>query len=117
MSVQDEAARQERRLKVFFPATMIAREGGSRRVHVLDLSRGGARLHVGDAMAPDEVVVLDLFGSSHSAKVAWASAKQVGVRFIFGLSGAELSAIDDARAMTLRREAKRLGAPLAHVIA
>lgn len=54
---------------------------------VYDLSRTGARLAVGAATkVPDEFVLL-FAERKHLCRVAWRSAKEVGVRFVVGQVG------------------------------
>lgn len=112
MNVIDEIAGRERRLKVFFPATISDRQLGERRVHILDLSRGGARLHVNEILRLDQKVSLDIFGTKHSAQIVWLAGKQAGVSFLFKLPTAELDAIECTRIAHLKHAADRIGARL-----
>jgi hypothetical protein len=99
VSVQSQIARRDLRQKVFFPAAITSAELGTRRIHVLDLSSGGARLHVDFPLGIGESLIIEVLGEKHCAKVAWLNRKQVGVVFTFALPPAKLEAINAAHAV------------------
>jgi hypothetical protein len=84
--------RAEPRLKVF--KLGVADAGGAPfKVHLLDVSASGARLHTG--MAPDRGIQVTLTCSSISATgtVRWVDASRFGVRFDKPLVPSELATI------------------------
>jgi hypothetical protein len=96
MSDEDQAARRDRRFKTFLPAAASTAGGGEHRVHVLDLSRSGARLHADTSFDPSDTLLLDLHGVKHSARVVWSRGKQIGVVFTMALTPDELRRIDQS---------------------
>jgi hypothetical protein len=84
--------RAEQRLKVF--RLGLADAGGAPfKVHLLDVSASGARLHTGTA--PDRGIHVTLTCSSVSASgtVRWVDASRFGVRFDKPLVPSELATI------------------------
>lgn len=69
-------------------ATLVSGEPAAQlECKVCDLSRTGARLAVGpSAKVPDEFILL-VADHKHLCRVAWRSAKEVGVRFVLGEVG------------------------------
>jgi len=68
--------RRERRMKTFFPATAPCIEQGGRRVHILDLSRIGAKLYAEFALQLNECLVLDICGTKDNGHVVWATGNK-----------------------------------------
>ena len=87
-----DRARVHPRLKVFRPAEVHA-HGRSLRVHLLDVSRGGARLHTTEALSPGATVVLICMHTRRVAQVAWTQGCRCGIRFGIPLAAEELAAI------------------------
>lgn len=85
------AQRAHPRHKLFQPAE-VRTAGGAARVHLLDISPGGARLHAADGLAPGTRVVLHFAGERQSATVAWANGAKCGVRFCFPLRDDQIAA-------------------------
>lgn len=79
------AARQHPRNKVFQPVTMTTGTT-PRRVHLLDLSVGGALAHADLPPEPGTVIRLHAGVSLGCARVAWRRGKRFGVVFTFPLA-------------------------------
>ncbi|MBY8826269.1 PilZ domain-containing protein [Sphingomonas colocasiae] len=80
------------RLKVFQPAHMVL-GGISVRIHLLDISIGGALVHVADPPEQGAGVALDCAGIVRSATVRWVVGSRFGIAFDEPLSDAELEAV------------------------
>lgn len=80
------------RLKIFQPAQMVLGDR-SVRVHLLDISVGGALVH---AAIPPELgsrVTLDCAGIARPATVRWVGGSRFGVAFDRPLNDAEVEAV------------------------
>lgn len=77
--------RRAQRVRALLPAQLTAL-GRSQPVDctVRDLSRTGARVHVGPHTPPDETVSLEIqpYGVRTHARVVWRKGEYLGVRFI-----------------------------------
>lgn len=83
------------RYKLFKPTELVV-GGLKKRVHMLNLSSGGALIHGGDAPAPGTRVRLRCGPDQLSAKVAWTSGSRFGLTFMVPLSNDQLSlALDE----------------------
>lgn len=80
--------------KIFQPATLVAGVQ-SARVHMLDVSRGGAKIHI--ARAPDvgAPVLLAWAGQRRTAQVAWSAGNRCGLRFNVPLNPCQIAALLD----------------------
>lgn len=87
MSQRDSAhhVRATPRFKLFQPTEMIA-SGAIRRVHILDLSAGGALVHAPDPPAPKTPLQLRCGNETRSARVAWVDQHRFGITFTIPLS-------------------------------
>jgi hypothetical protein len=103
------SARAHPRFKLFQPTTMV--NGSDQlRVHLLDLSANGARVHHAVPPARGAIVKLDCAGRMRSARVAWVAQSRFGVTFTMPLTSGE---IDDTLAQQrtiVATQAVRLGA-------
>jgi hypothetical protein len=79
-------------LKVFKLGRAQA-DGASFKVHLLDVSQRGARLHASEA--PDRGIHLELTCASVSTSgtVRWVDARRFGIRFDAALAPSELASI------------------------
>lgn len=69
-------------------ATLVSPELSSQlQCKVCDLSTTGARLAVAPSVKVPEEFVLLLADRTHLCRVAWRSAKEIGVRFVLGQVG------------------------------
>lgn len=68
------------RYKVFQPTEMRGADG-VKRVHLLNLSVGGALVHADEAPALGTVLSVRCGGALISARVAWAAGRRFGVAF------------------------------------
>lgn len=73
------------RAKVFQVATLMV-GGADIRVHMLDVSTVGARIHGAGAFEVGAQVMLAWAGEGHLARIAWSRGGMAGVRFLFPLS-------------------------------
>ena len=88
----DRNGRAEPRLKVFRLGQARA-DGLPFRVHVLDVSKLGARLHASQAPGPGIRITLDCASVSASGTVRWVDARRFGIRFDKPLVQSELATI------------------------
>ncbi|MBA4306776.1 MAG: hypothetical protein C0429_08575 [Sphingopyxis sp.] len=86
------AARVERRHKTFFVA-MVRISSGEMRVHILDMSRAGARLHGAFAVVVGDIVHLALGNDHVAARVRWTKGRMFGVEFCRSLDQALVTRI------------------------
>lgn len=98
-------ARALPRYKLFQP-TEIDHEGATARVHLLNLSAGGALVYAAAPPRAGSVIGLVVGGRRRSAQVAWATDKRFGVRFAQPLTHDQLARIiadQDALVSTMAR--------------
>ena len=106
--MHDTNARNQRiepRVKLFQPATMEGGAGAA-RVHLLNLSRGGALLH--SEAAPQVGELVELSGGLGTARVAWRGERRFGVAFVRALAGAKVAEMLDAQQELYRAFERRL---------
>jgi hypothetical protein len=82
--------RREIRLPVQLAGTIVADGAEPVRVHVADLSRGGARCHLTKPPAVGSPIELRLDGLRISAVICWVSSTACGLRFIGELRATQL---------------------------
>ena len=88
-----EDRRSPARHKTFL-VTDAVMDGAGRRVHVLNLSTGGALLHC--AAAPDRGLVQVRIGQElRMAQVRWTTPDRLGVSFLSPIAQATISAAID----------------------
>lgn len=85
------------RLKIFQPTQMQFGER-SIRVHLLDISVGGALVHVAGPPQVGNRIVLDCAGVARGAVVRWVGGSRFGVAFERPLSDAEVERVIGAQA-------------------
>lgn len=85
------------RLKIFQPTQMQLGEQ-SLRVHLLDISTGGALVHVAGPPDIGSRVTLDCAGVDRGAIVRWVGGSRFGVAFDRPLSEAEVERVIGAPA-------------------
>jgi hypothetical protein len=85
------------RLKIFQPTQMQLGER-SLRVHLLDISVGGALVHVAGPPDVGSRVTLDCAGVGRGAIVRWVGGSRFGVAFERPLSETEVERVIDAQA-------------------
>lgn len=79
--LSDDAHRRAMpRFKLFEPTEMII-AGQTSRVHILNISIGGALVHSAHPISREALVQLQCGAQIRSARVAWASGQRVGVAF------------------------------------
>ncbi len=97
----DKAGFQSRRamprLKIFQPTQMQFGDQ-SLRVHLLDISVGGALVHVAGPPDIGSRVMLDCAGVDRAAIVRWVGGSRFGIAFDRPLSEAEVERVIDAQA-------------------
>ncbi|MBA2920521.1 hypothetical protein GON01_02305 [Sphingomonas sp. MAH-20] len=88
----DRDGRAEPRLKVFRLGRARA-DGVPFKVHILDVSKLGARLHASQAPDLGIRITLDCASVSASGTVRWVDARRFGIRFDKPLVQSELATI------------------------
>ena len=76
----DCTARAEGRYKTFFPA-FARTSSGTMRVHILDVSRAGARLHGTYAVEIKDILQIAFDGDQVAARVQWIRGEMFGTQF------------------------------------
>lgn len=99
--------RREPRIKIFQPAELEQEGGESARVHLLNISSGGALVYgepprVGDAVRLACGVVLG------EARVAWRTGRRFGVAFVRPLGQAKLAEVLQLQAAMIRTVSERM---------
>ncbi|MFN7027920.1 MAG: PilZ domain-containing protein [Sphingopyxis sp.] len=74
------AARIERRYKTFAPA-MVRTSSGPMRVHILDVSRAGVRLHGAIAPGIGDIIHVAFDDDHVAARVRWTKGGMFGAEF------------------------------------
>ena len=87
-----DSARAYPRLKVFRPAEVRTSDGAV-RVHLLDVSCGGAWIHAAVPLPVGTTLVLTCLGRRRTAEVAWVKESRCGIRFNSPLTSEELAAL------------------------
>jgi hypothetical protein len=86
-----QRAREHSRHKTFQLAELRTRNGNI-RVHILDISSGGVRLHAAAELEAGGKVLLVWNGQSRSAQVAWHRNHKYGLRFTIPLRDDQVEA-------------------------
>jgi hypothetical protein len=82
-----------------FPVIVL--QGNDRRqATIVNVSAGGARLRIGTAPEPGQIVTLDLGGRLFAATVRWCRAGMCGLRLLTPLGKPELALIRRGRGQT-----------------
>lgn len=89
-------ARRSRRVQVFIPATVVC-NGRSQPVHMLDLSKDGALLHVEGDLPIGEKIWLIRNGLDVFARVAWSRGTRFGLAFEKSLSNQQYDGLLQAK--------------------
>ena len=80
------------RAKIFEPASLSA-GAESARVHMLDVSTGGAKIHCPTPLEIGASVVLAWADQERVAHIAWISGQRCGLRFRIPLVGDQIIAL------------------------
>jgi hypothetical protein len=98
------------RHKLFQPTEMTT-DGMTRRVHLLNLSAGGALIFAANPPMPGAILQLACGGHSLPARVAWRAERRFGVAFITPLAEAEVSEVIAAQDALVASASRRIDAP------
>lgn len=96
------------RYKLFQP-TELRFLGVVGRVHLLNISTGGALIYAADAPEPGVVVRLRCGERWLPARVAWRNQRRVGLTFATPLTDADVQAIIAAEEEAMAAASRRLG--------
>ena len=97
------------RIKIFQPAELIEADGRTRRVHLLNVSTGGALVY-GDATPQvGDVVRLTCGMPLGVARVQWTNGRSFGVAFAAPLAGPEIEALMRIQDAVIDATTRRLG--------
>lgn len=95
--------RTPQRYKVFQPGTMAV-GGVSHRIHFLDISEVGARLHSSEATPQvGELVSISCVMPLGQARVKWVKNAYFGVQFVATMAPTTVQAIVEAERQTAER--------------
>src|SRR4051812_31766168 len=78
------------RIKIFQPAEMSQGSGQAERVHLLNISKGGAMVHCAKAPGVGEVVRLVCGAHLGLARVQWSNGRSFGVAFAQPISSEQI---------------------------
>jgi len=106
--VQEMRATQ--RYKLFQPTEMTV-NGRTRRVHLLNLSAGGALIFAPDPPLPGAIVQLKCGVHSLRARVAWRADRRFGVAFLAPLAEADVRKIVADQDALVASAGHRMDAP------
>jgi hypothetical protein len=84
--------RPQPRRKIFQVGELHA-DGRSLRVHLLDVSEGGAKLHCTSELSVGSAVTLHWQGQRWRGVIAWTADGKCGVRFLVPLAPAAIDAL------------------------
>jgi c-di-GMP-binding flagellar brake protein YcgR len=105
-----EERRQALRMKIFQPAAMtMGRAGAEARVHLLNISTGGALVYGEAVPRAGAAVQLDCGIALGSAQVAWVSGRRFGVRFDTPIAPAQVEAVLQLQNEMIESGNQRLG--------
>lgn len=85
-------ARTAKRLKVFEPA-VLHHAGTTARIHLLDFSYTGARLHGAAPLQPGAIVHITCRTLLITARIAWVRGPKYGVTFLTPLRSSDIAAL------------------------
>ena len=80
------------RHKIFQPA-LVQRGGAASRVHLLDVSRGGAQLHCHTPLEPGADVTLECADRQRPARIVWREGSRHGLQFKVPLDETQVAAL------------------------
>lgn len=106
----DDGARNRRatRYKIFQPAEMSVGAAPPARVHLLNVSAGGALVY-GDSVPPLGTQLTLACGGLHSsARVAWSDGRRFGIQFARPIAEAQVQAILASQAALIAAAPRRL---------
>lgn len=89
---QPEIARTAKRLKVFEPGLLHCADATA-RIHLLDLSCTGARLHGAMPHPPGAIVRIECRNLLITAQIAWVRGSKYGVTFLTPLRSSDVAAL------------------------
>lgn len=96
------------RLKIFQP-TLMRVASDVTRAHLLDVSAGGAQIHLRTPPEVGAVVHIALGGNQRPARVAWRLGKRVGVTFLAPLADIQVANILAEQQALVAQAAARIG--------
>lgn len=100
--------RHEARIKVFQPAEMLDARGEPIRVHLLNLSSGGALVYGESPPVPGDSVRIVCGIDLGEARVAWRAGCRFGIAFAQPLGPTALALLLDQQAAMIRVVAERM---------
>lgn len=101
--------RREARLKIFQPAEMLHEgDGDPARVHLLNISSGGALVYSETCPGVGKSVRLACGVPLGEARVAWRAGRRFGIAFAQPLGEARLAQVLDQQAAMIRLVAERI---------
>ncbi|WP_242141139.1 PilZ domain-containing protein [Sphingomonas sp. TREG-RG-20F-R18-01] len=84
--------RAARRYKIFKPG-FFARKGTSSSIHLLNISKSGAKAHAEQPPREGDRVMIECDFSLGEARVLWVSANRFGLQFVIPLSENSLAQV------------------------
>lgn len=96
------------RYKLFQPTEMVS-DGQTRRVHLLNVSAGGALIFAAEPPMPGAMLRLECGSHSLEARVAWRTERRFGVAFITPLDEGQVSELIAAQDALVAAASRRIG--------
>ena len=108
-SVADQQQEQRRapRIKLFHQAELSG-SAGTQRVHLLNVSVGGALVYAETPPAVGEPVRIDCGVALGEGRVAWRSGRQFGVTFAKKMDSSQIDALIRVQQELIARATQRL---------
>lgn len=103
--------RAKPRFKMFQPTEMKASDA-IRRVHLLNLSAGGALVYAAEPPAPGSALNLQLDDQHRPARVVWADGRRFGVAFVQPLADAQVERAIASQEAAIRAASQRICATM-----
>lgn len=104
---QEQEQRRAPRIKLFHQAELSG-DSGVQRVHLLNVSVGGALVYAEAPPAVGESVRLDCGVTLRDGRVAWRSGRQFGVTFTERMDSGEIDALIRVQQELIARATQRL---------
>lgn len=104
---REHEQRRAPRIKLFHQAELKG-SAGTQRVHLLNVSVGGALVYAESPPAVGELVWLDCGVTLGDGRVAWRSGRQFGVTFAQAMESSQIDALIRVQQELIARATQRL---------
>lgn len=106
--------RAKPRFKLFQPTEMTASGATTTRVHILNLSAGGALVYAAAPPRPGTALRLRCGDESRPARVAWTEERRFGIAFTVPLADTQVTRVIADQEASIAAATRRAGALRLH---